>query len=108
MAIDSIGGDGFEKTIEAVKPLGIIVAMGFMAGTQVSFDIRSFFFGQKQIRGTLMADVEDLVFWLEKIRKGTVKPIVDTVRPLSEAAKAHELVAENKAKGGVILLPWSH
>lgn len=108
LAIDSIGGEAFARTIDAVKPLGIVVAMGFMGGTQVSFDIRNFFFGQKQIRGTLMADVEDLESWLEKVRDGIIKPVVDTVLPLHEAARAHHLVAENQAKGGVVLLPWSN
>ena len=105
VAIDSLGGDIFARTIDAVKPFGIIVAMGFMAGTEVKFDIRNFFFGQKQIRGALMADIEDLQQWLIKVREGLVVPVVDTVLPLSEAAKAHELVAENKAKGAVILMP---
>ena len=94
--------------LAAVKPFGIVVAMGFMAGTEVKFDIRNFFFSQKQIRGTLMADIEDLQVWLEQVRAGVIKTVVDTVLPLSEAAKAHELVATNKAKGAVILMPWAY
>lgn len=108
VAIDSIGGDGFGNTIAAVKPFGIVVAMGFMAGTEVKFDIRNFFFSQKQIRGTLMADIEDLQVWLEQVRTGVIKTVVGTVLPLSEAAKAHELVATNKAKGAVVLMPWAY
>ncbi len=107
VAVDSLGGDTFEKTINAVKTGGIIVAMGFMSGAEVKFDIRKLFFKEKQIRGSLSADIEDLEKWLEPVRKGAIKPKIDCALPLSEVAKAHELVMHNKAKGAVILLPWS-
>ena len=106
VAIDSLGGDSFEATIAAVKIQGIIVSMGFMAGTEVKFDIRNFFFGQKQIRGCLNADIEDLEAWLDRIREGKIRAIVDSVFPLSEAAEAHRRIDSNKAKGGVVLMPW--
>lgn len=107
VAIDCLGGADFEKTLNAVKMQGIVVSMGFMAGTEVKFDIRNFFFAQKQIRGCLSADIEDLAGWLDRIRDGQIKPLVDSVLPLSEAAKAHERIAGNSAKGGVVLLPWA-
>lgn len=107
VAIDSLGGDTFQKTINAVKTKGIIVAMGFMSGTEVKFDIRSFFFALKQLRGSLNADIEDLAAWLPRIRAGQIKPVVDSVLPLNQAGNAHERVANNTAKGGVVLLPWA-
>ncbi|NQD94378.1 zinc-binding dehydrogenase [Pseudomonas sp. CrR25] len=108
MAIDCLGGSEFSRTIDAVRPFGIVVAAGFMAGVQVSFDIHRFFNAQKQIRGALMADIEDFKGWMHHVRAGHIKPVVDTVLPLSEAALAHELVAANRTKGGVVLLPWCH
>ncbi len=107
VAVDSLGGDTFEKTINAVKKAGVIVAMGFMSGSEVKFDIRSLFFQEKQIRGSLTADIEDLAPWLDLVRKEVIKPKIDCTLPLSEAAKAHELVSQNKAKGAVVLLPWA-
>jgi len=107
VAIDCLGGATFEKTINAVRTRGIIVAMGFMSGTEVKFDIRNFFFAQKQIRGALNADIEDLAGWLDRIRDGKIKAVVDSVLPLNQAGKAHERVAQNAAKGGVVLLPWA-
>ncbi len=107
VAIDSLGGASFAKTIAAVKTRGIIVAMGFMSGTEVTFDIRSLFFAQKQIRGSLNADIDQLAVWLDRVRDGDIKPIFDSSFPLNQAAEAHERVAKNIAKGGVVLLPWS-
>lgn len=107
VAIDNLGGDVLAKTIDAVKPLGIVVAMGFMAGPKVSFDIRNFFFTQKQLRGTLVGDIEDFAAWLDPIREGKIKPIIDSILPLSNVVQAHERIADNLAKGSIVLLPWA-
>lgn len=106
VVIDNLGGDVLPKSIDAVKALGIVVAYGFVAGTEVTFDIRNFFFGQKQIRGTMFGDVEDLEWGLEQVQKGTIKPLLDRTLPLSEAAQAHQLIASNQVAGNIVLLPW--
>ncbi|MDH4561180.1 zinc-binding dehydrogenase [Pseudomonas sp. BN411] len=106
VAIDNLGGDVLARTIAAVRPMGIIVAMGFMAGSEVTFDIRNFFFTQKQLRGTLVGDIEDFAAWLDPIKEGKVKPVIDSVLPLSRAAEAHERIAGNQARGSIVLLPW--
>lgn len=107
VAIDNLGGNVLAKTIDAVKPQGIVVAMGFMAGPEVTFDIRSFFFTQKQLRGTLVGDIEDFAAWLDPIREGKIKPIIDSVLPLSSVVQAHERISDNLAKGSIVLLPWA-
>lgn len=107
VAIDNLGGDVLSKTLEAVKPMGIVVAMGFMAGTDVRFDIRRFFFAQQQLRGTLVGDIEDFAAWLDAIRQGRVRAQIDSVLPLSQAAEAHRRIAANEARGSIVLQPWA-
>ena len=107
VVIDNLGGDVFAKSIEAVKPGGVVVAFGFSAGTQVSFDIRNLFFMQKQIRGSMAYDIDDFKFGLELVRQGKIKPVLDQTLPLNQAAKAHRLIAENKVTGNIVLLPWA-
>ncbi|MEE8512950.1 MAG: zinc-binding dehydrogenase, partial [Acidiferrobacterales bacterium] len=60
IVIDNLGGDVLAKSIEAAKATGVIVAFGFAAGPEVTFDIRSLFFGQKQLRGSMASDISDL------------------------------------------------
>ena len=107
VAIDNVGGDLLPRVIDSTRGQGIIVAVGFLAGTQVSFDIRNFFFGQKQLRGTLGGDIEDLRWGLEQVRAGKLRPALDRTLPLSEAAEAHRLVSTNQITGSVALLPWA-
>ncbi len=107
VVIDNLGGDVLSKSIDAAKPQGVIVAFGFTAGTEVTFDIRNFFFAQKQLRGSMASDVEDLQWGLEQVRAGKIKPALDRTLPLSQAAEAHRLISENKVTGNLVLLPWA-
>ena len=107
VVIDNLGGDVLAKSIEAVKPTGTVVAFGFAAGPQVSFDIRSLFFSQKQLRGSMASDIEDLQWGLEQVRAGLIRPLLDRALPLSEAAEAHRLISTNQVAGNLVLLPWA-
>ena len=69
--------------------------------------MRNFFFTQKQLRGTLVGDIEDFAAWMDPIREGKIRPVIDSVLPLSEAAAAHERIAANQACGSIVLLPWA-
>ena len=76
VAIDNLAGDVLSKTIDAVKPLGTVVAYGFAAGTQVTFDITKFYFTQKKLRGSMASDPENLTWGLEQVRAGWIRPTV--------------------------------
>ncbi|MFQ5994461.1 MAG: zinc-binding dehydrogenase, partial [Acidiferrobacterales bacterium] len=71
------------------------------------FDIRSLFFAQKQLKGSMASDIKDLAWGLEQVRTGRIKPLLDRALPLSEAAEAHRLLANNKVTGNIVLLPWA-
>jgi NADPH:quinone reductase-like Zn-dependent oxidoreductase len=107
VVIDNMGGDVLAKSIEAVKALGVVVAFGFAAGPEVSFDIRSLFFAEKQLKGTMASDIEDLEWGLEQVCAGKIKPLLDHALPLREAAEAHRLISTNQVAGNIVLLPWA-
>ena len=107
VVIDNLGGDVLPQSIDAARPLGVIVVYGFVAGTETTFDIRNFFFAQKQLRGSMAGDIEDLRWGLEQVRLGRIKPLLDQAFPLEEAAEAHRLIATNQVAGNLVLLPWA-
>ncbi len=107
VVIDNLAGDVLAKSIEAAKAQGVVVAFGFTAGPEVSFDIRSLFFAQKQVKGSMASDIEDLEWGLEQVRVGRIKPLLDRTLPLSQAGAAHKLLAEGHVKGNVVLQPWA-
>jgi NADPH:quinone reductase-like Zn-dependent oxidoreductase len=105
VTLDNLGGDVLQKSIDATRVSGSIVAMGFVAGVQVSFHVRNFFFSHKRLLGTLMGDVEDFRWGLEQIRAGKIRPLLDRALPLAEAAEAHRLIASNAVNGNLVLKP---
>ena len=107
VVIDNLGGDVLAKSIEATKPMGVIVAFGFSAGPEVKFDIRSLFFAQKRLRGSMASDIEDFNWGLEQVRVGRIKPLLDHTLPLSKAAEAHRLISTGQVTGNLVLLPWA-
>lgn len=107
VVIDSLGGDVLPRSIEAARPLGTIVIYGFAAGTETTFDVTSVLFTQKRLLGSMASDKEDLEYGLELVAAGHIKPVLDRALPLSEAAEAHRLIADNEITGNLVLLPWS-
>jgi len=107
VAIDNVGGNELSHIIESVRPFGIIVAYGFSAGAESTINVRDFFLAQKQLRGTVFADPEDLEWGLEQVRLGKITPALDRTFPLSQASEAHRLLATNQVKGNFVLLPWA-
>ncbi len=107
VVIDNLSGDVLAKSIEATKPMGVIVAFGFSAGAEVKFDIRSLFFAQKRLHGSMASDIEDFNWGLEQVRVGRIKPLLDHTLPLSKAAEAHRLISTGQVTGNLVLLPWT-
>lgn len=103
--IDNLGGDVLQKSIDATRVSGTIVAMGFVTGVEVRFHIRNFFFTHKRLLGTLMGDVADLEWGLQQVKAGRIRPLLDRVLPLSEAAQAHRLISSNAVNGNLVLKP---
>ena len=107
LAIDNLGGDVLPKTIDAVRPLGVVVVYGFVAGTMTPFDIRNFFFAQKQLHGSMASDISDLKWGLEQVGAGRIKPTLDRTFSLKETAEAYRTSARNQVMGNIAILPWT-
>lgn len=105
VVIDNLGGEILSRSLEALAPLGRLVSMGMVMGMEATLQIPPLFFGQKQIRGSMMGDVADLQWGLELVKAGKVKPSLDRSFSLKEAAQAHEYLAAGSARGNIVLLP---
>jgi NADPH:quinone reductase-like Zn-dependent oxidoreductase len=105
--VDNLGGEVLTRSLDCLAPLGILVSMGFVTGLEATLPIRPLFFAQKQIRGTLMGDVEDLAWGLDQVRHGRIRPTLDRAFALADAAEAHSMLAAGSARGSTVLLPWA-
>jgi NADPH:quinone reductase len=105
IAIDNLGGNVLQRSIEATRVGGTIVTLGFVAGSEATLKVRDFFFAQKTLRGTLMGDMNDLAMGLDLIVNNKIKPVLDRALPLDQAHEAHALLESGSVLGNVVLIP---
>ena len=109
---DSIGKDTFMKSLDCVRPLGLMVSFGQSSGSAGSFDPGilaakgSLFFTRPSLgaytakREDLLATAKDL---FDVVSKGIVKIHVNQRYPLKDAAKAHSDLQSRKTTGSTVL-----
>lgn len=102
MAVDSAGGDTFAKVLSVVRPGGRVVTYG---GTTGDAKIKMFpvFWNQVDIRGTSMGSPRDFREMLAFVSKYRIKPVIDRVYAMHEAAAAAQRMLEANQFGKIVL-----
>jgi len=111
---DSVGQATFMKSLDCLRPMGMMVAFGQSSGSVPSFDLGvltakgSLFLTRPTLmmytakREDLLAHARDL---FEVVESGVVKIEIKQTYPLSEAARAHSDLEARKTTGSTILIP---
>lgn len=110
---DPVGGDLAEAAIRALAWEGRYLVVGFTAGIPRiplnllllrGADVRGVFWGEwtKRDPAGFRSAVERILEWTAS---GALKPEIDSVHPLADAAVALGRLAERKARGKVVLVP---
>ena len=100
---EHVGGETWKDLIPTLAPGGMLVTCGATSGPTAETDIRYLFMRQLRIQGAYMGSKADLMQILPLVESGKLKPVVDRVLPLTEAAQAHRLLEERKQFGKVVL-----
>lgn len=103
--IDSAGGDGFNLLLKTMKPAATLVFYGATLGSPSKLDMPRIFFGQYTIKGTTMGNDHEFKEMLQFVEEHKVRPIIDSVRPLSEGIAAFNDMRDGKIFGKVVLKP---
>jgi NADPH2:quinone reductase len=113
VVLDMVGGDYVSREINALANDGRIVFIAFLGGREGRFDIRDMMMRRLTLTGaTLRARPVDFKLRIAQelrqqvwplISAGRIRPVVDKVFPLEQAAQAHERI-ESGAHIGKILL----
>ncbi|MDE2179368.1 MAG: zinc-binding dehydrogenase [candidate division NC10 bacterium] len=101
---EHVGGAVFEKLIPVLATGGRLVTCGATAGHQAQTDIRYLFMRQLSILGGFMGSKADLLQIVPEIARGTLKPVVDRVFPLKDAAAAQCAMEDRKLFGKLVLV----
>lgn len=103
VVFDHVGGELFEKSLQAVAWGGRIVTCGATAGFEAKVDLRQIFFRQVEVLGSTMGSRGDLWAALPLIRAGKVRAPIDRVLSLWEARAAHEALEARQIFGKIVL-----
>ncbi len=103
VTIDYVGKATWRKSLAATRPGGRILTCGATTGHDPTTDLRHVFFRQLSIVGSTMGSRADLRAALRVAARGQLRPVVDRVMPLSEAATAHQLIEDRAALGKIVL-----
>lgn len=101
--IDSAGGPGFAKLIDAAASGGRIVFYGGTTGNITDIAPPKVFFKQLDILGTTMGSEQEFATMLAFINNHRIVPVVDTVLPLAETEQALRRMETGKQFGKIVL-----
>ena len=125
VVVDGVGDDGFRPSLDCLRHGGRVVAYGFTAGIQgkdapvedpeetlaaMALPLLDLFNDSRSFM-TADAGAEPAVLgsWLaclwQGVRDAAIKPHVDRIFPLTEAAAAHHYLQDRRNKGKVLLDP---
>jgi NADPH:quinone reductase-like Zn-dependent oxidoreductase len=105
VVFENTGERTFERSVAALAVGGRLVTCGATSGYEAKIDIRVLFSKRISLLGSTMGSKGDLFTIARLVEEGRLKPVLDRALPLSEAAKAQELMAARAQFGKIVLVP---
>ena len=115
VVLDNMGASYLARNIEVLAPNGRLVVIGLQGGTTGEIDLGAMLRKRAALLATtlrsrpaeekaaIVASVREHVWPL--VESGSVRPVVDRVLPMSQAARAHHVVEASEHVGKVLLTP---
>jgi NADPH:quinone reductase and related Zn-dependent oxidoreductases len=111
---DSVGADTFMKSLDCLKPLGMMVSFGQSSGKVAPFDpgilaAKGSLFLTRPTLATYTAQRADLMSaaaeLFDMVKRGFVRIEVRHTFPLADAAQAHRALEARATTGSTVLVP---
>lgn len=111
--LDVVGGDYWDANVASLARRGRLVLVGLLGGRTAEVDLRALLIRRLTIVGTVLRsrpageklelarEVRDRV--LPALSSGALRPVVDRVYPLEEAAEAHRRMGDDRNVGKIVL-----
>jgi zinc-binding alcohol dehydrogenase/oxidoreductase len=103
VVVDDVGEATWKRTLDAARPEGRVVVCGATTGPNPPAALHRVWWKQLSILGSTMGTPEDFQGVWDLIDAGKVRPLVDSVFPLAEAAQAHERLEAGLQLGKIVL-----
>lgn len=103
VVVDCVGGAGWAKSFAALTRDGRLVTCGARAGAQPATDLRRIFWHHLKVFGSSLGSRDDFRQLLNYLATTGIKPVIDRVYPLADAASAHQRLMEGRHFGTIVL-----
>ncbi len=103
VVFEHVGTATWEESLASLAPGGRLVTCGATTGYDAKLDLRFLFSRQLSLLGSYMGTKSELHTVMKLVAAGRLKPVVDRVFPLAEAAAAHAYLESSSQFGKVVL-----
>jgi NADPH:quinone reductase-like Zn-dependent oxidoreductase len=103
IVIEHVGQATWDRSVRALTNGGRVVTCGATTGYQTALDLRHLFARQLQMLGSYMGMKSELLTAAPLFFAGRLRPVVDTVFPLAEAAQAQGRLEDSQQFGKIVL-----
>jgi NADPH:quinone reductase-like Zn-dependent oxidoreductase len=101
--IETVGKATWEHSLRALRPGGTLVVSGATSGADPSADLNRVFFLQLKVVGSTMGSRDELRDLLALCAGSGLRPVIDDVRPLSDARTSFARLAAGDVFGKLVL-----
>ena len=103
VVFEHVGEATWQESLASLAPGGRLVTCGATTGYDGKIDLRYLFTRHISILGSYMGSKGELYPVLDLVKRGLVKPVIDTVMPLTKAREAHERLEKREQFGKIVL-----
>ena len=101
--LETVGKVTWSHSMRALRPGGTLVVSGATTGSDPSADLSRLFFLQLKVIGSTMGSRQELADLLAFCVSTGLRPVIDDVRPLSDAATSFARLAAGDVFGKLVL-----
>jgi NADPH:quinone reductase-like Zn-dependent oxidoreductase len=105
VVVDHVGAATFAGSLKSLAKGGRLVTCGATSGPKVEVHLNLVFFKSLSILGSTMGSLGEMHDLLGHLAAGRLRPVVDSVLPLSQVAEAHRRLEAREVFGKIVLVP---
>lgn len=105
VVFEHVGPATWEGSLKSLAKKGRIVTCGATTGPTVSVELRPFYTAQQTVLGSVLGTIRELAEVTRLVAEGKLRPVIDTVFPLKEAAVAQRRMLDRNLFGKLLLQP---
>jgi NADPH:quinone reductase-like Zn-dependent oxidoreductase len=103
IVVEHVGEATWQRSLQAARTAGRVAVCGATTGPNPPAALHRIWWKQLTVLGSTMGTRKDFEAVYDLVSRGRVKPIVDEVFPLAEAAAAHERMERGEQLGKIVL-----